>query len=133
MSKNSEAIKKNWMWILAGGVIVFALINFTLPWVYHTGCCTYNGNRTCQSCTTVTTQPCPSWNGVCTDAISNQCCTSIDYCEGQIVTNPYECLHYYCSDSGQCCVPTPHNNVAWLEYQCGCMDIDNVNTLMSGR
>jgi hypothetical protein len=121
-----EKLKRNWFYVLVGALILFALINFTLPWVYKTGCCTYNGNRSCGT-------NCSGgggsggaggmvWSGECTREINDKCCGEptfdVRMCNGQTVNDPRDCYSLYCMKEGTYCGATYGITG---QYRCTCM------------
>lgn len=125
-----EWFKKNWFKVAMGFILCFALINFTLPWVYKTGCCTYNGNRSCDT-------NCSgggggdsgggvqqTWDGECTREITDECCGDsfdVRMCGGQKVSRPEECYQYYCKTDGYYCGATYGITG---QYVCGCTSVE---------
>jgi len=90
----------------AGVVALFIISNFVSQDVYEIDSCTYNKFA------------CTGWDGVCTDEIIEDCCEETDMCNGQAVSNPYECYHFYCDNSAKFC--DAQWNVADDDYTCVC-------------
>lgn len=124
--------KNKWFWIalFIGAFVLFAINNFwPSPVPYKAISCTYNkfnclggssGGGGGGSC---------GWNGTCTREISLACCENIDYCSGQLVDNPFSCLHLYCKSSGSYCKPIAqysNGDTAYIAtgYRCECSTIE---------
>lgn len=121
--------KSNTIWYILGSVVLgillaVLLINKMPPnasdnWFYETGACTWNGNRTCPGFIQ------GGWDGVCTDEIGDECCTSIRECEGT-TSNPFSCLDKYCYEAGNKCTATltDDSDLQNLIYTCECIDVE---------
>jgi len=104
-----------WYIIIAAAAFIAAIIfinqDFIFqPGAYNTGCCTWEGNKTCGF-------DCPPWNGICTEEIKDQCCEPVRVCSGQVVDDPWECYIKYCWDEKMC---LPEYDVATAKYKCVC-------------
>lgn len=108
------------LWILgAGMLLMFALINWTIPILYGLGCCTWNQHEC--------TDKLGKWEGNCTQEIVDECCedcVEIRYCDGQTVSNPYKCYDYYCPEIGVICKPIQH--IALDTFTCTCTDLNDI-------
>lgn len=107
------------LFILLGMFILFLANNFTTQGVYDVVSCTWNQHE----CNITADCECEyEWDGICTNEIKDECCIDIDMCNGQVVENPYECYHYYCTDPNKFCDAT-YDQEQGGQYVCGCADI----------
>ncbi len=112
--------KRIWTGIILGVIILFLINNFWIgPKPYDFVSCTYNKFSCSGGGST-------GWNGTCTDEIKQACCASIDYCGGQIVDNPNQCLHYYCPSSGKYCKPIYQISTTYIgdKWKCECATLE---------
>jgi hypothetical protein len=95
------------LFMLVGMIALFAINNWTTQGAYGFISCTFNTH--CCDCDT--------WDGVCTQEITDLCCSPVRVCEGFTTTNPSECYDRYCWDDGYDCIPgEPVDGV----YPCKC-------------
>ena len=92
--------------IVVGMIISLVGINMTIQPAYDLGACTFN-SFDCGL---------PSWDGVCTQDVKDDCCIPVRMCTGSTST-PEDCYTKYCT-ANEMCVPV--FNVANDNYDCEC-------------
>jgi len=115
--KNIKSYKKELFAVFAiGMVLLFVINNYTTQEAYDAISCTYNQN----SCAA------EGWDGICAQGVIDECCMDVDMCGGQVVDNPYECYHYYCTDSGKFCDAEYDEQGGTGKYICACSAVEDI-------
>lgn len=112
-----ELDKYYMLMLIVGIILAGVLINFTIQPVYDIGCCTFNGERSCDG-------DC-EWDGECTQEMEDECCQEIRYCSGQMVDDPLTCYDKYCVNSGYTC--QPEYQIETTNYKCTCKTLVGQN------
>lgn len=114
--KNMKANKKEVLIAFLIGIgLLFVINNWTNQQAYDFVSCTFNGF----DCDGI------EWDGECTTTIEDECCDymDVDMCNGQEVSNPYDCYHFYCEDDNKFCGAVYDEQGGSGNYICGCQDI----------
>lgn len=118
MGNTTNQLKANKKIILfafvIGALILFLVNNWTSQEAYDVISCTYNTND-CEDL---------EWDGNCTGDVVDECCTPVDMCDSQLVTNADDCLHYYCTTTNKFCKPVYDELDGTGKYKCTCSYIE---------